>query len=108
MRSCSSLSSGGWLFAVQCLIGIAALMAMARPPLTTGKILLVPLTPAAGGTLAPLAVAHGARLIGTGPLPGSLIVFADGRTLIPPLLRQGIVSVASPSAGCTAAIGARA
>lgn len=108
MRSCSSLSSGGWLFAVQCLVGIAALIAMARPPLTTGKILLVPLTPAAGGALAPLAVGHGARLISAGPLPGSLIVFADGRTLVPPLLRQGIVSLASPAAGCAAAIGARA
>ena len=108
MRSCSFSFSRNWLLIAQCGIGVATLGAMTLPPPVIGKMLLVPLTPAAKIALVPLATERGARLIATGPLPGSLVVSANGATIVGPLFQHGILTIAAPPAGCFTATEIRA
>lgn len=63
-------------------------------------MLLMPLTDHGRALLAPIAIAHGARLVAAGPLPGSLVVQGDSADLIVPLLDQGVVTLASTIQGC--------
>jgi hypothetical protein len=95
-----ALIRSGAILAVQLAIGIFGLLLLALTPPARGEMLLVPTTPGAMRVLAPLAVAGPARLIDTGPLPGSLVVFGDRETLLPQMLRHGILVVAAPRAGC--------
>lgn len=81
--------------AVVALLGGSLLV----PP-ADGAMLLVPLTPARTATIVDLALDHGARVGGLGPLPGSLIVRGERARLFGPLLAQGIVAVAAPAIWC--------
>lgn len=108
MRFSTSSCSRQRYLALQCIIGVVTVIAMAWPPHHPSKILLVPLTPTAVSDLVPLAVERGALLIDAGPLPGSIIVLADGGTIAGPLFRHGILAIATLQAGCSAATGDRA
>jgi hypothetical protein len=91
-------------------IGVAAtgfFLLMLMPP-TEGQIMLVPLTPAAARTLPALALRHGTRLIATGPLPGSLVVYGRRADLAGLLVRNATLTIATPPGGCSAAAGAAA
>lgn len=77
------------------LLGGSVLM----PP-ADGAMLLVPLTPKRIATAVDLALDHGARIGGLGPLPGTLIVRGKRARLFGPLLAQGIVAVAAPAIWC--------
>jgi hypothetical protein len=81
--------------AVVMLLGGSVLM----PP-AEGAMLLVPLTPKRIATAVDLALDHGARIGGLGPLPGTLIVRGKRARLFGPLLAQGIVAVAAPAIWC--------
>ncbi len=81
--------------AVVMLLGGSVLM----PP-ADGAMLLVPLTPKRIATAVDLALDHGARIGGLGPLPGTLIVRGKRARLFGPLLAQGIVAVAAPAIWC--------
>ncbi|MBH1993245.1 MAG: hypothetical protein I8H86_10185 [Sphingomonadaceae bacterium] len=79
------------------LIGLAALHAM--PPVS-GRMLLVPVTEEARATLAPVAIAHGARLVAAGPWAGSLVVDGQRDLLTRPLLDSGVVTLSAHDGGC--------
>jgi hypothetical protein len=86
-----------WLQGV--VLGTAA-VAVAAPP-AAGPLLLVPVTDAAAATMVADAVAGGARLVGPGPLPGSLVV-AGTRSEIARALGPGVLVLAAPPSGCSA------
>ena len=90
-RSALSLQ-GAVLFAS---VALATLV----PP-AEGEALLVPLGAGAAARIAPLALAHGSRLVARGPLPGSLVVEGSRARLWITLLRAGIVMTAAPPVGC--------
>jgi hypothetical protein len=80
-------------------VGIGAAWAM--PP-HHGPMLLLPLTSAAAGRTAQVAVDGGARLLARGPTPGSLVVEGDSARLVG-LIGEGILVMRAPPAGCGAA-----
>lgn len=93
----------GAILGAQLAVGASGFLLLLLTPPPQGEMLLVPATRDAQRALAPLAIASPARLIGTGPLPGSLVVFGDRTTLLPVMLRHGILVLAAPRSGCGAA-----
>ncbi|KRB82768.1 hypothetical protein ASE00_12130 [Sphingomonas sp. Root710] len=87
------------LFA-QLLLALAGLAAFAFAPPASGAILLLPLTAQARADLPGIAVRSGARLIGQGPVAGSLVVRGERTRLGAALLRRGIVPMAAPAMVC--------
>tara|TARA_R110000868_G_scaffold297906_1_gene558171 strand:- start:3509 stop:3889 length:381 start_codon:yes stop_codon:yes gene_type:complete len=83
-----------------CLVAISAGWLFAMPP-AEGFMMLVPLGSSATRTLPALAVRKGARLVATGPIPGSLIVYGHRGNLMRPLLLDGIITVATMQGGCS-------
>ncbi|MBV9840914.1 MAG: hypothetical protein JOY99_05160 [Sphingomonadaceae bacterium] len=77
-----------------------ALVSLALVPPSRGPMLLVPLGQTAARLLPVAARAHNALILARGPLPQSLVVYADRAQLLRPLLGLGIVTLASPVAGC--------
>lgn len=91
------------LLVLQLTLLFAGLMVMAFAPPAQGTMLLVPLTGDARARLPALAVAHGALLVGRGPIGGSLLVRGDRAILGPALLRQAIVPIAGTDSSCGSA-----
>lgn len=90
---------------MQIPIAVAALGWLLLAPPASGQIMLLPLTPHAVQLL-PAAVLHGeTRLIGPGPLPGSLLVEARRADLAGLLLDHATLALASPEGGCGAETG---
>jgi hypothetical protein len=96
MAACTS-SRLLWLQGI--VLGTAA-VAVASPP-AVGTAMLVPLTRTAAARLAANAVSGDARLVGTGPLPGSLVV-AGTRAKLRAALGPGVLILAAPPSGCGA------
>lgn len=84
----------------QIVIGCAGLLLLVAVPPSHGRLLLIPYSEAAATGLVATALSNGARLVEEGPFPGSLVVFGDRATLLPAMLRQGVLVTASPPAGC--------
>jgi len=77
-----------------------ALLGMALWPPRSGAMLLVPLVHQNVGSVAMLARAGGAMLLGKGPFPGSLVVVGD-RAQIARQIRTGdVLILASLPTGC--------
>lgn len=85
--------------AVQLAVVLGSGLVLAGPP-AQGAMLLVPTTGGAARALVPLAVERDARLIGSGPLPGSMVVAGTRVRLLRPMLRAGVLVFAAPPAGC--------
>ena len=81
-------------------VGLLAVPALALAPPARGMIMLVPLAGNDDGAAARLALGKGARLIGAGTLPGSLVVYGEARALAGPALAAGMVAVRGPAGGC--------
>jgi hypothetical protein len=86
-----ALCQAGGVILVLALLGFA-------PP-ARGRILLLPLAPGSDAHIASLAIAGGARIVGTGPLH-SLVVDGERAALWRPMLRAGVVLMAPPPVGC--------
>ena len=86
------------------VVGLCGWLLLAPP--AQGMMMLVPLSPAAARALPALALHDGTRLVATGPLPGSLLVYARRAGLVGRLLAHGVVPVASPPGGCIAGVAA--
>jgi len=86
----------------QCILILFGLVGLYAVPPASGRMLLLPLTHEAGIALAPVAVAHGARLVAKGPWAGSLLVEGRRDELAPALLRHGIVALSAQMGGCGA------
>ena len=76
------------------LLGLLALTPPAR-----GPILILSLSGDAGAPVR-VALAHGARLLGPGPLPGSMVVVGERAALSPAARDAGLLLLAAPFAGC--------
>lgn len=88
------------LIAAQAAIGAVALAALALTPPAQGRMMIVSLNGQSPGEIAAWAVRDEVRIVGGGPLPGSLIVQANAGALAGTALRHGVVVMAAPAAGC--------
>ena len=82
------------------LIPIAALAMLIGWPPATGRLLLVPLSADSAGLLVRTAVGGGARIVDTGPLPGSIIVEGRRSDLARALASRFVIIVAARASGC--------
>lgn len=85
--------------ALQLAVVLGSALLLAGPP-AEGAMLLVPTTSGAARALVALAVDRDARLVGSGPLPGSMVVAGERVRLLRPMLRAGVLVFAAPPAGC--------
>lgn len=97
-RSAASGARGSWMVGLQAAATVAVLALVAVPP-ASGPMLVVSL----GGS-ATAALVGGARLVGRGPLPGSLVIAGERATLVPHLWRHGALALAVPAVACGGAI----
>ena len=77
-----------------------ALAAVALAPPTEGEVLLIPLTGQSADSTAVWATGAGARIVGRGPLPGSLAVQGRTRSLIGMAVRHATLIVSAPPTVC--------
>ena len=84
----------------QCGLILLGLIALTLSPPVSGRMLLVPLTAHARLALAPVAIAHGARLVAAGPWAGSLLIEGRRDRLALPMLGHGVIAVATNRTGC--------
>lgn len=84
----------------QCGLILFGLIALTLSPPVSGRMLLVPLTAHARVALAPVAIAHGARLVAAGPWAGSLLIEGRRDRLALPMLGHGVIAVATNRTGC--------
>lgn len=80
-----------YIVALQLLVVSMTLAAGLAMPPRRGEMLLLPLTGKSAGTVAALALAGGARIVGRGRLPGSLLVSAERGAMLARALPAGIV-----------------
>jgi hypothetical protein len=83
------------------LAGSAMGWLLLAPP-AQGQIILVPLTPGAASALPATALHGDIRLIGAGPLPGSLLVEGRRADFTGYLLHHATLALATPPGGCGA------
>jgi hypothetical protein len=93
------LFTGPGALAVQCLLAVGGIAALLLSPPATGTLLVVPVVGSGAGALN-AALSGGARLIGRGALPGSLIVEGRRDAMLPAVMRAGGVIVAARPALC--------
>jgi hypothetical protein len=89
-----------WSLIAQVAIALPLVGGLLLAPPAEGPMMLVPLTPGAARALPALAFDGDAKLISTGPLPGSLVVYAHRATLAGRLLRHATLTLSSPLTGC--------
>jgi hypothetical protein len=92
-------SHGAGLMGLQIAIAGAALGWLLLAPPVRGEMLLIPLTGKASAELPAIAIRGETRLIGVGPLPGSLVVDGRRADLAHLFLNATLVLAATP-AGC--------
>lgn len=81
-----------------CLVAPAPLLAWA--PLGEGPAIVLPLVPATPGATLSALRESGGRLVGVGPVPGSVIVMGERPRLAAAALSWGALALAAPSQGC--------
>nr|WP_047166645.1 hypothetical protein [Sphingomonas sp. Y57] len=79
---------------------VAAMIGLAFAPPARGRMLLVPLSAAAAARLPAAALADGAKLLGAGPVPGSLVVVADRAQLGKVSPGDGVIILSAPPLLC--------
>jgi len=87
---------------LQLLAAGIALSAIAFAPPAQGELLLVPLAGQSADSVTVWATRAGVRIVGRGPLPGSLAVEGRTATLIGVALRHATLITAAPPAACGA------
>ena len=95
-----SPSPVGFALIAQCALILVGLVSLYAMPPARGRMLLVPVTGQARAMLAPVAIAHGARLVAAGPWAGSLLVDGQRDLLAWPLLGKGVVLLSARAGGC--------
>jgi len=84
----------------QLALGGAILACAALWPPHEGRMLLIPVTPAAANHMLARAIDGGAALLGSGPLPGSFVVSARHPALASALRNRAVLILAAPPALC--------
>ncbi|MES2497337.1 MAG: hypothetical protein V4618_14585 [Pseudomonadota bacterium] len=85
---------------VQIGVAVAAMVGFAFAPPARGRMLLVPLSPAAAARLPSAAVSGGAKLLGSGPIGGSLVVVAERQRLGAMSVVDGVIILSAPPLLC--------
>ena len=88
------------LLSLQAAVTIVAIAGMALWPPAAGAMLLVPMLHGNAGTLVTLARASGAMRVGTGPLPGSVVVLGNRARIARRIRSWDVLLLAAPAAGC--------
>lgn len=88
------------LIPMQGMAAIVALVTLALWPPSSGELLLIPLATHDASAVAKVALAGGAVMLGSGPLPGSLIVLGDRSRIARNIASWNIVIMAAPPGGC--------
>ncbi len=91
---------GLWSLLLQTSLVLAAPL-VAFAPRRDGPHLLVPLAGGDAGRTAVQVAASGARMVSTGPLPGSVFLWGDGAKLAPLALARGAVVISAAPQGCS-------
>ena len=78
------------------------LLVLAVAPPAHGQFLLLPLSAKAGERLAADALERGGRLLGAGPVAGSIVVWGDRDVVTKGLIERGVVTIAAPDFLCGA------
>lgn len=86
----------------QALIGVAALAAFTAAPPVEGKMLLVSLSGETEAEITGWTIDHGLRIVGRGPIAGSLVVAGRSREIMGAAFTHGKILTAAPAAGCGA------
>ncbi len=89
------------MIAAQGAVVAAAFAVMAFWPPSSGRMLLVPVAGGDANVVAKVALAAGAGLLGSGPLPGSMLVVGDRARILRAITGSNIVVVAAPRGGCS-------
>jgi len=84
-----------------CVFGLVAL----APP-AQGTMLLIPIAGQSEGQMMALALSRGATVVQRGPLPASVIVYGTRQSLLAPLTRAGVLTLAGGAVGCRTGKGA--
>lgn len=87
------------LVMTQAATALLALFGFAFAPPQQGRMLLLPVIGGEGSAGA-VALAGGARLIGAGPLGGSLVVVGERDRFAAAALRRGILVLSAPPSWC--------
>ena len=74
--------------------------ALAFAPPSQGQMLLVPMTEAAAAALPRLATANESRIVGRGPVAGSLVIEGRRAALFMAALSSAMLVIAAPQVGC--------
>ena len=88
------------LAAMQIAAAVVALVALPLWPPSSGELLLVPLPGSDPHAMVGAALAAGARLLGTGPFPNSLVVVGDRSGIAGRVSPWRVLITAAPPAGC--------
>ena len=91
-------------FLAQATIALSLVGGLLLAPPAEGAMMLVPLTPGAARALPSLALTRDTKLVSSGPLPGSLLVYARRADLAGRLLAHATLTLASPPGGCSAKV----
>jgi hypothetical protein len=90
------------LLVLQLVLATTAMGALLLWPVTGRPMLVLPLPSADEGAAARFAVAHGARLLGRGPIGGSVVVRASRGPLVAEAWAAGLLVVGA-NGGCGSA-----
>ena len=94
---CLYVSSGKWLAAGQVAGATAVLATVVLAPPAHGRMLLVPLPfGASPGSL----ISRSYSVLGSGPLPGSILIRGDRTSLILAGLSKGVLVIGAPPILC--------
>jgi hypothetical protein len=89
--------------AIQLGIAAAGLVTLTAAPPVEGKMLLVPLTPAAARALPHHALSSGATIVEIGPIANSLVVRGQRSAIFERMLVNGVLVLSAAPSGCGAA-----
>lgn len=92
-------SSATSIAPVQVGLVLVALLAVACWPPPSGRLLLVPLSTAAGRGMIPALLTAGGRVVALGPVAGSVIVVSEAPGLRWAMIGRGILPIAGVG-GC--------
>lgn len=75
-------------------------LALAVTPRAVGPVLVVPLLPATPASTTNWLVEADARLLGTGPVPGTVIAWGERSKLLAAALASGAILLRARATGC--------
>ena len=85
----------------QLALAAGALALLGLCPPRQGAMILLPLVPGTGNAALVRATLADARLVGSGPLPQSFVIWGERARIVPQMLTHGVLVLSAPAAGCS-------